>query len=170
MAKSKKRLDDEARVHTRRLLKLARILEEHKEPRSRKKGTHFDMNQWFRHDGDHEPSVTEGFCGTVACALGHAAMDKGFQRQGLKLEISFVGGDPENKSYYTGDIIFNDSVNEGAGAAFFGLSDREADDVFLGAHRHKAAVVEVLRQYAKEREELGNGRDEQCSCGCGQYF
>jgi hypothetical protein len=135
------------RTHTQRLLKLADILAKFRPT----KGKRFDMSKWGEHDASHAPTPQDGFCGTAACALGHAAMDPGFRRAGLEMRWQLHG---RVLSYYGASIHFKTLEGEFAGAKFFGLSPDEACDVFLGARRSKNQVVAVLRQYAKKREEL----------------
>src|SRR6266850_1647368 len=106
-------LVNETVVHTKRLRKLARILEKHKNARSKSKGTKFNMEVWGLHDASHKPTLKEGFCGTTACALGHAAMDKEFAKAGLALQwepSSFFDG------FLEAEVVFNDNIGEWAGA------------------------------------------------------
>jgi len=147
-------------THTKRLLKLADILAKFRP----KKGIKFEMAVWGRHDVSHTPSPEEGFCGTAACALGHAAMDPAFRRAGLELKWTVLDHwydfdaqrSVEDRPILDAEVCFGDEKGEYAGAAFFGLSVEEADDVFIETDATKAQVVKKLRAYAKQREELGN--------------
>lgn len=152
------------RMHTRRLLKLADILAKHRE-RKNGKGTIWNMGTWGTHkDVSHEPEEVN-FCGTIACALGHAAMDPGFRRAGLTLvweeHLVWKGWDEVNKqplpsgtSEYIATVMFDDHDNEYAGAYFFGLSHDEAYNLFVGDLETKAEVIKELRRLAKHRKEL----------------
>ena len=143
-----------ARTHTRRLLQLANILEKFRPVN----GKRFNMGVWGTHALDHHPEETDNFCGTAACALGHAAMDKGFRQAGLRMEWrlmqAYKGIHGSVPAQYHATICFEECTDEQAGAAFFGLDDEEAGDVFLYTSRTKSEVVKVLRAYAKNRVEL----------------
>src|SRR5438445_301971 len=65
-------------THTRRLLRLAEILRQHKDGDG-VHGTEFNMRTFAEHDKSHKPTLKTNFCGTTACALGHAAMDPTFR-------------------------------------------------------------------------------------------
>jgi hypothetical protein len=152
------------RLHTRRLLKLADILTKFRPV----KGKKFDMTTWGRHALDHNPEKEANFCGTAACALGHAAMDKGFRRAGLKMVWDTTNYDDNGFYYgegmpqaYQANIYFNDAEGQNAGAAFFGLSYNEAYDVFLDFDCTKKEVIAKLKGYAKRREELLEGVEKE---------
>lgn len=144
-------------LHTQRILKLADILTKFKPV----KGKKFDMSTWGSHAMDHHPEKEANFCGTAACALGHAALDKGFRRAGLRMtwKTTSYGADgfyhgEDNPQSYEATIHFEDEEDENAGAKFFGLSYLEAYDVFLGTGATKKEVIAKLKGYAKRREEL----------------
>lgn len=139
-------------IHTARLLKLALILTLHQEP-TKKRGTEFDMGVWGYHDGRHKPGVKDNFCGTAACALGHAAMDKEFRADGLKLTFTKI--DKEDGGGWKGDVSFHGEHGENAGAAFFGLTSDEAR-VFLNSDALKHDVARELARLAIYREEVSN--------------
>ena len=124
----------------------------------------FNIGQWFaagpnrasavidgQFDFDGEDvqkypvKVEEGFCGTSACVLGHAALDPVFREQGLYVELAtFVG---HNGSIRVDDTAIKYDVFEDAeaGAAFFGLSETEAE-VMFGMHDNTA------RYYGREAD------------------
>ena len=149
-------------THTRRLRRLADILERFRPTN----GKRFDMNTWGRHDGSHHPEQEKNFCGTAACALGHAALDPKFRQAGLGVRWE---EEPEydydvrpsratgKVASYGATIHFRDHTAEDAGAAFFGLALKEAYDLFMRTSRSKSRVVALLRKYATDRAEL---RDE----------
>ena len=142
-------------MHTKRLLKLADILAKFRPT----KGKTFNMGEWGRHDMSHHPEKEANFCGTAACALGHAAMDKNFRRAGLEMEweASFYNNDGDycgEPQAYQATIMFKGEENESAGAKFFGLSYDEACDIFLGTDATKKEVIAKLKKYAKRRKEL----------------
>lgn len=157
------------KTHTARLLKLANILAKFRETRSKDetKGIRFDMQTWLTHKGEHAPEPKDGFCGTAACALGHAALDPGFRRCGLKIEweknvyakFDDNGNIAGTTNDWEGTVHYRGLAGHCAGAEFFGLSHGEADDLFLGTHRTKREVVTRLRELAKDREELRCDRD-----------
>lgn len=90
----------------------------------------FDMNTW----GERKPK-----CGTVACALGWAARDKGFRKEGLHLD---GGGLP----------TFNGEFGSAAGREFFNLSIGDADDLFLNcSNRKKTQVLKFIQKLAETR-------------------
>lgn len=134
-------------THTNRLLKLAHIVEQ--TPKEK-----FIMKTWGEHQGSHKPS-TRNFCGTVACALGHAGMDKGFRKAGLKTNWYYKG---ENLWYATITLDGVKAIDEfehyKTAAPFFGLWEYEAIDIFMKLERTKAGVVAVINNYANNREEL----------------
>ena len=157
-----------ATMHTRRLTKLADMLASMRETKGRK----FDMAVWGRHDGAAEHAPDAGnYCGTAACALGWAATDPGFRKAGLRLVWEKAGGwkadgegyDPnmgdwgaEVKFVRAGDNEEYAPEGSHAGAEFFGLSEYEAEWVFLRCDCTKREVIRKLRQLAKNRLERDN--------------
>ena len=71
----------------------------------------FDINNWFEEDD----------CGTVACALGWAAIDPKFQAEGLFIDKN---SEPE----------FEGAVTYLAGSHFFGISVDESCTLFAPYH------------------------------------
>jgi hypothetical protein len=137
---------DIVKQHTRRLLKLADILEKLPDD-------NFDMGQWGEHEGRHKPKQ-DNYCGTVACVLGWASLDPGLRRQGLK-------GLWTHSRYYDNTISSSLSVefdglrDADAGKEFFGLSDEEKIQLFFDDKTREEAI-EMLRELAVNREELAN--------------
>ena len=126
----------------RRLTRLADYLEEL--PRTKR----FNMGTWGEHHGKHEPAEMN-YCGTEACALGHAAMMPEFKRAGLKLE--WMHHTPWNgigAGWWEAEISFKSRMADRAGALFFGLSGSEAYDLFY-TQRSKPRVIARLRKLAK---------------------
>lgn len=124
---------DEQRVH---VLKLADILEQVPEAA-------FDMGEYSR---TKYPESNE--CGTVACALGHAAISGEFP--GLSAEfhererfgetiietVLHVGGVPYPSWYTTGECYFGEDVNE---RIFHNMFGHDKDE-----------VIEALRNWGRD--------------------
>ncbi len=158
---AKRKTDEE--IHTSRLKRLAiRILthtglehrygEEHVLPTV---GTLFDMGTWGFHNGDHKPEDSN-FCGTAACALGHAALDPANRKQGMELAWNRVS----RCSYGSGweaSISFKGEIGDAAGALFFGLSYEESQSLFYATNADKSWVVRKLVELAFDRCELRVG-------------
>jgi len=77
--------------------------------------TAFNMDIWST-NRKRNPEAVNGFCRSAACALGSAALHPHFMAQGLELR--------EYWPYYEGKDGYN------AGAAFFGLTDYESEQLF----------------------------------------
>lgn len=103
--------------------------------------------KWVEKKIDRTVLLDEGFCGSVACVLGHAAMIPEFTRKGLYVEVTDIQKIKDNrlKDGYTfyggeGDVVYKDPKHPrkklkngfSAGAAFFGLTVEQADAVFGG--------------------------------------
>jgi hypothetical protein len=141
-------------THTRRLRKLADILE------NLRRGRRFSMGTWGVHGPEHHPDEN-CCCGTTACALGHAAMDPGFRRCGLRLEWGLSLG---WERYYDGagyaaNVVLKIKGRDelrgfDAGAEFFGLTQEEASFVFRAVNDTKRTVIRKLRALAADRMEL----------------
>lgn len=104
----------------------------------------FDMSMW----GEQTP------CGTVLCAFGHAAMDKTFQKYGLKprwLNSLFM---PDTKCL---EIRFKRYRENDAASAFFGISAEKAEWLFTDTE-----FVETKRQFLRRLsaviEDVARGR------------
>lgn len=100
-------------MNKERLLKLAAILD--KVPRK-----HFDIQTYF-----HGDVAQPHQCGTTACAMGYAALDRGFKRAGLKLV---------KREYNAGEYTVRYGIDEGVTVAkkFFQIDYNEADSLFGG--------------------------------------
>lgn len=135
-------------LHTKRLLRLADILT--KVPKDK-----FDMETWGIHKGKHKPQE-HNYCGTSACALGWAAMDKKFQADGLKMRWSIIDLSDEfnDREHWRAEVTYRRCDGDLAGAKFFGLSYTEAATLFLDTEQTRAQVITRLRKYAKTRHEL----------------
>ena len=139
----------QAAMHTKRLLRLVEILKGVK-PKQ------FDMDFWAHHEGDHPP-VAQHYCGTVGCALGWAAMDKGFNRAGLKLiwaSSSSIYYPGQRSPLYVGVPTFDGHTVGMAAKAFFGLSREEVENTFYATHFTKAKLMTEFKRLATQREEL----------------
>ncbi len=66
--------------------------------------------------------VEEGFCRTSACALGHAALDPKFQKQGLKVVWD---------QYSDGEVRYRGHANCVAAEKFFGITNEQALWLFI---------------------------------------
>lgn len=155
MAKTQKEWKAAARLHTKRLKRFVKVLESI--PRGR-----FNMGAWGEHSGIHKPQE-QNYCGTVACALGHAALDKVFQKEGLHMKWYDCGavwdpitGDVENEEnrQYEGKPVFGNKTDVDAGQAFFGLAYEEAEDLFLHTERTKRQVISQVKKLIANRFEL----------------
>lgn len=154
---------DQVAVHTRRLCKLADRLERRNvkvevPTRTGPGVTIFNMEQWGLHKGKHKPS-TQNYCGTAACALGHAAMIPEFHRAGLRYTWEF----DDCKQRWVADVCLTADGhkldNDAAGAKFFGLSQNEAWNLFFATAATKDEIVARLRYLADNRVEMG---DDDC--------
>jgi hypothetical protein len=72
-------------------------------------GTRFDLDGWCYEHIDH----LDGWCGTKACAVGHALIDPYFNKAGL---YRFSGGDPGFEGFRSWDAV----------TRFFGISEAAA--------------------------------------------
>jgi len=131
-------------VRTRRLTRLADYLAAL--PKTKK----FDMSTWGEHFGDHDPAE-QNYCGTQACALGHAAMIPAFRKQGLKIEWTEHEAEPQtgHKAWWDAEVLYDGKIAHQAGEAFFGLTSYEANDLFYEM-RNKSEVIKQIRKLAKQ--------------------
>lgn len=141
------------KLRRQRLLYLADFLEELPK---RSPKTRFNMTEWAYHRGAHRPK-SHNYCGTAACALGHAAMLPRFKRLGLRLQWVKSGTDEVWRAF----VKFQGRRGHEAGAAFFLLSPEEAGDLFYSRgivnggewgsrQRTRGQVVKLLRRLARE--------------------
>jgi hypothetical protein len=92
--------------------------------------------------------LDEGFCGSVACVLGHAALIPEFNKAGLYVDVTKITRQIEEakkEEFYTfysgdGEVVYRDPKVKGAkikqhfdaGQEFFGLTEEQADMIFGG--------------------------------------
>ena len=92
-------------MNEKRLLKLADLLENIPEGRPK-----FNLGFWYK-------------CGTVACAIGHAALDPWFKKRGLMLCDDYIPGGYKLP-------VFQDREDNEAVMCFFDISDSAVDYLF----------------------------------------
>lgn len=131
-------------THTKRLLRLVDILKPLK-PKQ------INMDIWAVHPVWHAPK-NDNYCGTTACALGWAALDKDFNRAGLRIQWHPADG-------YRSKLIEGFPTRHGvtgyeAATDFFGLTDKESWNTFYGEGDTKDTVIAKLKRLAKNRTEL----------------
>lgn len=114
----------------------------------------FDMTSWGEHAKAHEP-VKDNYCGTSACALGHAGMIPEFNRAGLRLEWHKRTRE-EQQAYkqpkWFAIPTFGDATEKEAGRLFFGLSDQESDHLFYATDDNRDTVVLKLLRLAAGKD------------------
>ena len=129
-------------MNEKRLLRLAKRLESLKPNRGRR----FDLKYWYRAN-----------CETTACAIGEAGLLKEFNKEGFTLTADlqpfydFV--------VYEGHTVlipaFEGKTNNDAVKAFFGISDRDVNYLFLYySYDYKATAKDVakrIRMFVVER-------------------
>lgn len=112
----------------------------------------FLMSTWGRHKGDHKPPAAN-YCGTAACALGHAAIVPEFRRAGLTLRWHKYNKNWEAEVLYKTNDGYGYYTGHCAGAEFFGITYAEASDLFLTTNRPKKEVIaeinRLIEQYSK---------------------
>lgn len=128
-------------VHTARLKRLVRILKGVGVGRHKGK---FNMGDFGSHYDGHRPAE-RNYCGTSACALGWAALDKRFNAEGLKGTWIFDGT--------TLRITCHGKSFIDAGKHFFGLTDGEAANLFGGELVRRATVLREIERLIKHRAE-----------------
>jgi hypothetical protein len=94
----------------------------------------FDMHAWLTHETVEKPK--DEYCGTVACAMGYAALDPTFIEQGLSLTVKIEMNDSWKHKNVKGIKEFNKLAHaKGAEVrdtviCFEGLEDAEAINAF----------------------------------------
>jgi hypothetical protein len=89
----------------------------------------FYWGEWAMNKGYTDKAPDMNVCGTTACALGWAASMPEFRKRGLKLvwyesnKLGWVELRTKNSD--------DDLDSEEAGAEFFGLTNAEADELFI---------------------------------------
>lgn len=118
-------------INKERLLRLASRME-------KVKAEHFDIGTWYdprkvmgfddlaekAEFSEDKILLREGFCGSVACVLGHAALIPEFNNQGLGIKV-----EKGSEGMYP-TIVYDGRQNTNAGAEFFGLSYMQASLLF----------------------------------------
>lgn len=122
----------------------------------------FDMGHWFhRLEGDDKPEkivvrngvcVEEGFCGTSACMLGHAALMPENVEQGL-----MIGG--RNTIVLRAKNGTVKATDDDAGAKFFGLTQDQAAFLFFGAWDTPKEGAEAIRLLIKAGGKVKKARE-----------
>jgi hypothetical protein len=102
-------------MHIKRLTRLAGILEDHAD-----NGVRFDLTQWLDVDAI-ECGGRKEWCGTKACAVGLALLDKSFRRQGLSVDSGYFHAQPE----------FDGATGFTAVQVFFGITRDDVDMLFM---------------------------------------
>lgn len=107
----------------------------------------FEMGFWMKRNFFDKPlniKIPDNFvnvsCTSAACALGWFASDRTFRRAGLRW-YETANGD---------GIDYNNHKDQYAGAAFFGLTSREADNLFL-PDRYMETTDDITPRHVAER-------------------
>lgn len=87
-----------------------------------------------------ELDLDEWYCGTSACAVGHAALDFEFRKQGFFLTTSGYGFYPVYRGFESWDAI----------CAFFGLTQDQALHLFTRERYDRKPTPEDVRRRIKE--------------------
>lgn len=122
--------------------------------KSKPKGLIWDMSLWGEHHGAHDPEENN-YCGTSACALGHMALNKNFNAEGLKgtWQKSMFWEDECYRHYL--QISYRSHYGIGAAKKFFGLTTCEAESLFTGKSRKTPNdVAQEFESLLTSREEL----------------
>ena len=131
----------------------------------------FDLDTFVNHEKDIfgrkedlktvRKELKEGFCGTTACAVGHACMMPEFQKKGMRVRIVDSSGWGSSEGNYLA-ATFKDkdgNIFEGFEAAqkFFKISEDRAEKLFSpDGYNHggwgpsnvsKSQVVKAIRDY-----------------------
>jgi len=118
-------------------------------------------------DPDPEIGTTDLTCGTTCCALGWAGFDPAMQAEGLRITLygrretadgkfgiriqqfqeqpatveqlaeRLLAAEDEGVTFYDIDVVFGERIAKGAGAAFFGLTNQQAEWLFMPDHYPK---------------------------------
>lgn len=106
-------------MHVERLKHLIKVMQNNA-------GRELDMNTWFQGDQEFKghQKIRRVRCGYTACALGTAALNPTFQRQGLYLENGH--SEPDNMA----EVYYRNVDGIEAGAQFFGIQNTSAIYLF----------------------------------------
>lgn len=113
----------------------------------------FNLSVWKAEKGSvfHTRQGIKTACGTVACALGSAALYPPFMKEGLGIA----------KTSYRATPVYNDKTGFDAGAEFFGIDLRESTYLFAPSRYKKdepnskdvARRVKILIKRYEEKEK-----------------
>lgn len=130
-------------MNKRRLLRLAKELDQQPAKHKRGKAPKFHLREWA---GD---GWQENICGTTACAVGLATTIKAFRQAGLKL-VPDAWNVPEPR--------FRGQSGLDAAASFFEISWEEAEVLFMSGEfpglpddASAKDVATLIRRFVKER-------------------
>ena len=152
-------------MHTERLQLLVTLLEEVRD--TPKPDTLFNLgswageiavnpakhsltSQWLALSSGRRQILTEGFCGTRACAVGHACLDPRFNALGLRLDDGNEGNFP----------VFDGSTSWEAVEKFFGLSASQATRLFYKEEYPQGCRTPVQGVIDRLKELLAPTQDE----------
>lgn len=123
-------------MNEQRLLDLADLMD--KTPQER-----FDLSRWAKEDE----------CGFVCCAVGTAALNEQFIKQGLTL-----------KRYpkYGFTVSFEELTSFEAVERFFGITEAQADSLFMASsylieERNPQSVAKRIREFVNNKGVLSDG-------------
>lgn len=150
---------------------------------------HFNIDRWYQKNGNKPKEVAmkrgqivvlnEGFCGSAACVLGHAALIKDFNKEGLYVTIDPYG-DTGRVVYYKDDNYQGSGFT--AGSLFFDIPEEDAAVLFGAVERGRyweklynktdgkidpKDVAAALRAYVET--EGGNLREIRATVDAGKY-
>lgn len=139
-----------------RLKELEFMLLNHKKIFKEKKIT-FDMWEWGTKQYDLKTTKKiigkkkvpiKELCGSAACALGSAAIYPPFIKQGLHLKedeisvkINYDRKVPELEYYFSFVPSYKRETHKYAGAKFFGITDNEADNLFMTINYEESIIT-----------------------------
>ena len=151
-------------IQEKRMLKLADYLENvvSKHPIGKDGQKKFDMAFWFLRSAGckaTKPGITPASCGTSACALGWATVV--FPRQ-LKLTRPELVDDwfTDATGKYQSDVKFGNKDGFLAAAAFFGITEDAADDLFGPENRSAKQEAKILRSFVKGNQRQKTQKEQ----------
>lgn len=143
--------------------------------RLQKERAMFNMNKWAGHE--HSVFEENNVCGTTCCALGHAALQPFFQKQGLQLRTVFTLRPKVITSYEALDrrlerdpdetlsVYLENQKGYDAGAELFGISRQQAFLLFNPGRyrgrvepRHVADRVDKMIDAYKKKVEKAKAK------------
>jgi hypothetical protein len=145
-------------MNKERLLKLADFLE-------KVHPSNFNWDNWYSRRLDSKGAPTKPRCGTMACALGWAALMPEFKAEGLKIKESgedaaWLASLPERvrgQVELDGQVVYGRMKNPFRIASkFFGITDSRAQAIFGGARWGEPSddpkyVACKIRKFVKEK-------------------